>query len=90
MRMLIRTASPDPPWPCQAGAYGPAAIVRSHGREPATGPNRQSPASPAGGRLVTGPLARHSQPAGSTRLSVVVAVRSTWSKQQNRPGARVG
>ena len=65
-------------------------MVSSSGPVPSTGPNRHRPASPAGGRPVTGPLARHSHPAGSTRLSVVVAVRSAWSKQQNRPGDRVG
>jgi hypothetical protein len=62
----------------------------SNGRVPSTGPNRHRPVSPAAGRLVTGPLARHSHPAGSTRLSVVVAVRSAWSKQQNNRGDSVG
>ena len=88
--MLIRTEPSAPPVPRHKTAYGPAAMVRSYVRVPVTGPNCHSPACPAGGRPVTGPLLKGSQPAGSARLRVVVAVRSGWSKQQKKPGAWVG
>ncbi len=54
--MLIRTGRSVPPVPLQACAYGPAAMVRSNGRVPSTGPNRHRPGlpgrRPAGHRAV--------------------------------------
>src|ERR1700755_3456251 len=87
--MLIRTGLAVPPSPRHSSTYGPAGMVRPNGRVPLTGPNRHVPAAPAGGRAITGPLVRQSHPAGSIRLSVMVAVRSAWSKQQKRPGGPV-
>ena len=79
-----------PAGPRQTSVYGPAAIVRSYGRVPGTGSNRHVPVCPGAGRSRADPLVTQSQPPGSTRLSVLTAVRSGWSKQQNTLGAAVG
>ena len=65
------------------GRTAPPQSATANGGMPGTAPNRHNPGLP-GGRALRAPArwSRRSQPAGSARLRVVVAVRSGWSKQQ--------
>ncbi len=70
--------------------YGPAHSVNSYGFIETTVAKRHTPAAPSAGQCRTSPFEMHVQPAGSVTISVIVARRSGWSKQQKTVGAAVG